>query len=252
MPIQNSGSISLLDIANEFGGAAPHSLSEYYGAAGGIPASGAIQLDDFYGASAAFTFTLTSNTQQGNIRTLAVAGGWDGSSSLVFVIDTNVVVWSDNVSIAALTTGTNFPNGLTIVNKGKIMGRGGDGPTTETGTGQAGGPAIELNVPVTINNSQGYIGGGGGGGSGPFAGAGAGGGLTPYVHPSFTSADTGESNTVTRVPAASIAQVPLNSNGVQDGRYGTNSYNLQTITMRPVGSSGGGNGGFLRSTDIFI
>lgn len=252
MPIQNSGSISLLDIANEFGGTAPHSLSEYYGAAGGIPASGTIQLDDFYGASAAFTFTLTSNTQQGNIRTLAVDGGWDGSSNLIFVINTNVVVWSDNVSIAALTTGTNFPNGLTIVNKGKIMGRGGNGPTSLEGAGQAGGPAIELNVPVTIDNSQGYIGGGGGGGSGAFAGAGAGGGLTPYVEPSFTAANTAQTNNTTLVPTASLAQVPINSPGVQDGRYLTNSYNKATINMRPVASTGGGNGGLFRTTDIFF
>lgn len=63
MTLQKSGPISILDIANEFGGSAPHSLSEYY--AGGayvpagtknkdgilIPSSGAITLEIFYGAS---------------------------------------------------------------------------------------------------------------------------------------------------------------------------------------------------------
>jgi len=264
MPIQNSGSISLLDIANEFGGSAPHSLSEYYGAASGIPASGSIQLDDFYGASAAFTYTLTSNTQQGNIRTLAVNGGWDGSSNLVFVIDTNVVVWSDNTSIAALTTGTNFPNGLTIVNKGKIMGRGGNSTDTafyDVGgfvidatarPGYAGGPAIELNVPVTIDNSQGYIGGGGGGGGGMYAGAGAGGGLSPYTG-NFGGARVNQNTSATWNLPANTAQVPLNTNGTQlSSNAQTESYTAQVLQAYTTNSTGGGNGGAFGAGDFFI
>ena len=52
MPLQSSGAISLNDIANEFGGSTPHSISEYYGAASGIPSSGQISFSQFYGASA--------------------------------------------------------------------------------------------------------------------------------------------------------------------------------------------------------
>jgi hypothetical protein len=52
MALQGTGQISLLDIATEFGGTAPHSLSEFYDAAGGIPASGEITMADFYGTSA--------------------------------------------------------------------------------------------------------------------------------------------------------------------------------------------------------
>jgi hypothetical protein len=52
MALQSSGAISLQNIATEFGGTAPHSISEYYGVAAGIPASGAIDFADFYGASA--------------------------------------------------------------------------------------------------------------------------------------------------------------------------------------------------------
>lgn len=264
MPIQNSGSISLLDIANEFGGSAPHSLSEYYSAAGGIPASGTIQIDDFYGASAAFTFTLTSNTQQGNIRTLAVNGGWDGSSKLIFVINTNVVVWSDNTSIAALTTGTNFPNGLTIVNKGKIMGRGGNatntaldvsnlfGIDTTARPGFAGGPALELNVPVTINNSQGYIGGGGGGGAGSYGGGGAGGGLTPITG-TFTGATSNVNTSKTYTLPANTAQVPLNTNGTQLYSDAQNdSYTATVLQGYATNSTGGGNGGATGFGDFFI
>lgn len=49
MPLQSSGIISLSDVAGEFGGSTPHSLSEYYGAASGVPGSGTISLSDFYG-----------------------------------------------------------------------------------------------------------------------------------------------------------------------------------------------------------
>lgn len=37
MALPNQGPISLADIAAEFGGSTPHSLSEYYGVAPGIP-----------------------------------------------------------------------------------------------------------------------------------------------------------------------------------------------------------------------
>ena len=50
MPIPGSGQVSLNDIATEFGGDAPHALSEYHGK-GNAPSSGEIQIAaDFYGA----------------------------------------------------------------------------------------------------------------------------------------------------------------------------------------------------------
>ena len=51
MALQSSGRITLNDIAVEFGGNTPHNLSEYYGAASGIPGSGTIKFSDFYGKS---------------------------------------------------------------------------------------------------------------------------------------------------------------------------------------------------------
>lgn len=59
MPLQTSGAISLLDIANEFGGGTPHFISEYYRNGGlvptnayntNIPTSGTIAFSNFYGA----------------------------------------------------------------------------------------------------------------------------------------------------------------------------------------------------------
>lgn len=63
MALPSSGPLSINDIAAEFGGSTPHSLSEYYNAAPGIPASGTIAIDDFYGASSPLaTYSLTSDT----------------------------------------------------------------------------------------------------------------------------------------------------------------------------------------------
>lgn len=54
MALANTGPLSLSDIQTEFGGSDPISLSEYYAAATGVPASGTISISDFYGTSAAF------------------------------------------------------------------------------------------------------------------------------------------------------------------------------------------------------
>ena len=52
MALQTSGAISMYQIAQEFGGGSnPISLSEYYGAAPGIPTSGTISISNFYGAN---------------------------------------------------------------------------------------------------------------------------------------------------------------------------------------------------------
>lgn len=59
MALPSSGQISLNDIATEFGGTAPHALSEYY-SKGNAPASGEIQLaQDFYGTSSGISFSAT-------------------------------------------------------------------------------------------------------------------------------------------------------------------------------------------------
>lgn len=53
MALQTSGKISHADIKGEFGGSGAIGLSDYYGAASGIPTSGTIKESDFYGKSAA-------------------------------------------------------------------------------------------------------------------------------------------------------------------------------------------------------
>lgn len=62
MALPTSGVLSLSDIAGEFGGAVPHSLSEYYagglyvpagtsGTNGPVPSAGTISIEDFYGTA---------------------------------------------------------------------------------------------------------------------------------------------------------------------------------------------------------
>lgn len=77
MALQTSGQISLQNIATEFGGTAPHGLTEYYAAAAGIPASGEISIQDFYGASAITNWTsdITKGQQTAQYVT------WRGYSS---------------------------------------------------------------------------------------------------------------------------------------------------------------------------
>jgi len=51
MATPSTGSISMAQIAAEFGGTAPHSLDEYYGVASGVPSSGTIDFNSLRGKS---------------------------------------------------------------------------------------------------------------------------------------------------------------------------------------------------------
>ena len=106
MALQSSGAISLANIQTEFGGSNPIGLNEYYDAADGIPASGTISLEDFYGTSAftatvatggsittvgdykvhtftgSGTFTITTLGTNTDVEYLVVAGGGGGGASI--------------------------------------------------------------------------------------------------------------------------------------------------------------------------
>ncbi len=113
-------------------------------------------------------------------------------------VNGGVTVGSTSVLTAAWNTGAGWALGssLRLVNYGVIAGRSGQGGgggwsparggTKNGSDGSAGGPAIRLGWPITIDNSGGYIFGGGGGGGGGgaaddgganfFSGGGGGGG----------------------------------------------------------------------------
>jgi len=174
MALQTSGQISLKNIADEFGDTAPHSMSEFYGAASGVPTSGAISIGNFYGISSAYAFTktLSSSVQNYNLRSDLLANGWDGVTPVnaTITINPGVYVWTDSTSSAAFSTGSIVSDSIiNIINQGYIMGKGGEGGGVKASVifwPQAGGPAMDISYPITIDNtySSAYIGGGGGGG----------------------------------------------------------------------------------------
>lgn len=99
--------------------------------------------------------------------------------------EANVYVFENTATISAATQGGwalqtgSFPAGSTlkIINRGSIRGGGGEGgkgAQTPAADGGAGGTALILNFPTTIDNTSGTIRGGGGGGGGAYT-AGAGG-----------------------------------------------------------------------------
>lgn len=85
MTLQSSGPISLANVQTEFGGSNPISISEYYGAASGVPSSGTISLSNFYGKS---SYTPPSEVKRqfftndsGNINTWSVSWSTSGLQS---------------------------------------------------------------------------------------------------------------------------------------------------------------------------
>tara|TARA_R100000329_G_scaffold86009_1_gene72631 strand:+ start:805 stop:1683 length:879 start_codon:yes stop_codon:yes gene_type:complete len=171
MALQSSGAITLAQIADEFGGSTPHSLSEYY--RGGsfvtsnntsVPTSGAIDFADFYGAVKQVTAAVTSNTTNRNASTI-FGSNFTTNIPKVLVINSGVEVGASNLSNYAITVPSGMAGTLTIQNAGTLSGAGGDG--SSSGAGGAGGTAIYIaSNNVTVTNTGTIRGGGGGGGKG--------------------------------------------------------------------------------------
>lgn len=109
MALQTSGAISLLNIATEFGGSAPHSLSEYYGASSGIPTSGVISIGNFYGATAYTVPTQPTGTttwlayNSGTVTSPTLDFGPAKSNRYIVAIVTNEE--NKTVSVSSCTIG---------------------------------------------------------------------------------------------------------------------------------------------------
>ena len=108
MALQSSGPIALSEIAAEFGGSAPHALSEYYGD-GNAPSSGEIQLAaDFYGTS--------SNLAQFQItvgkRTIKPTGGGNFDFGMVIPGSNGT---GANTGFGSITSGSNSFGGRNCV-----------------------------------------------------------------------------------------------------------------------------------------
>jgi hypothetical protein len=244
MALPASGAIRMgADIGVELGNTATSMISigaTAPRALAGVP-SGAIRVAaDFYGKASAFSFTISANQQQANLRTLALAAGWNGTSVVTATVNAGVYIWSDVTGIAALTIDGSWPNGVTLINNGYIIGKGGNGGSnlqqnvnTSIKPGGNGGSAMSLSINnlIIVNNSGAFIaGGGGGGGSGGFyspssvswagsGGGGAGGGSGGYTQNTF------------------FVNAP-GGNGGSVGTSGSDGTALEAATS--IGSGGGG------------
>ena len=183
MALTGSGTISLSDIRDEFspGSNTPVSMGDYYRQgtkikakagnntathlAANVPTSGALSLDDYYGAGIGFQFTIASDTTNQNASTIF---GDD------FTLDyPKFIVVNSGVTVGATTTSTyaiNVPSGgtgdITITNNGNIYGKGG------AAGGGTGGDSIFVGTACNIVNNGNLKSGGGGGGNGGTGGNG--------------------------------------------------------------------------------
>jgi hypothetical protein len=180
MPLNSSGPISLIgsitgqSIAKELLLSETAQLSLFDSSVRTLlgVASGPISMFNGYGKSNEYAFTIASNQLNANLRTLAIAAGWDQTTKLIATINSAVYVYSNSTGTPALTVSGSFPNGVTLINNGYILGMGGSGgaggssPSGSGVIGDSGGLALLVQTAVTIDNASGTIGGGGGGGGG--------------------------------------------------------------------------------------
>lgn len=268
-----TGTASLLDIQDEFGGSNPIGFDEYRGVGPG-PSSGAISIDDFRGASNNFTFAITANQTNANLRTLAVAAGWNQSAAVIATINSGVIITGSVAanSTAALTINGAWAGGVTLINNGTIRGRGGNGGRSAgynstrgaitSGGGAAGGRALLVSVACTIQNNgaiQGGAGGGGGGGAKSFSGqtnntqwhgssggGGGGGGWSSLSNSAGGAASISNYgfNSSNRRPGSAGAGGSYNAYGA-GGASGLNSTGSTNTVVAQVRGGAGGRGGNL-------
>ena len=236
MALPSSGAIKLSDVNVELGlgsttqrGLGQASTRTLYGVA-----SGAIRLAaDGYGKANEFTFSITSNQTNYNLRTAALAAGWPGTAKVVATVSPGVYIYGNSTGTPGLTIDGAWPGGVALVNNGYILGQGGNGGTGQNGLtysasnspGASGGTALSVSTPTSITNN-GTIGGGGGGGGG--------GGRAPWCDFFDTSWGGG---------GGGGGQTGLNNSS---GGSGGNSYSQQSRGASPGGTgtyTGAGGGG---------
>ena len=242
MAIKSSGSLSMVtDIVGEFGGTAPHGLKEYYRGGGAVPnstpnnsvpTSGVISFKNFYGAQDVIVMSSGAIVNgRSNRKQISVSSFI--SSGEVLEIPANFYVWSDSISTAALTI--DIP--CTVINRGFIMGRGGNGAVHSVSNAQNGGPAIRVTSSgVTIRNESGaFIGGGGGGGG---AGNWQGGGGNQYGTGNRAGGGGGAGG-----GAGGLGSFPYFNNIIYGGAGGAIGASGGNGSGAGGGAGGGGSGG---------
>lgn len=170
------------------------------------------------------SYTLTANAQEIVVSDYIGSGG-------TLTIDSDVYVWSDDINVPAITVDI---DSAAILNKGYIIGRGGDGGY-RADNAEDGGDAIKIlgnTGTIIFNQNDAFIAGGGGGGAGApdnpndqgHGGGGAGGG---HGGGQLTDLEGG----------AGGAPGENGANGGDGGNFGP------SVGIAYGGSAGGGGGG---------
>lgn len=267
MALNNSGPISLR------GTTAGQSIQQELGLSGqislldsavrtlaGVPTGPVTMPTNFYGKANAFVFnqTISSNTNDYNLRNAAIAAGWDQVLALnaTVTINPGVFVGSSSTGSAAFQTGSSFPAGstLSIINNGSIVGRGGNGGSAQNLNGSAGGGGGGV-----INGSPGTpgtaVGNAGAAGTNTAGGAGGAGIQFSQNQPTGINANY-NGTTGTNGGLALLVQyaTSVTNNGTIGGGGGGGGGGSGTYRFLPqnqifiVGCGAGGNGGGLGST----
>jgi len=214
-----------------------------------------MSFSEWYGATAETVMSSAGNVngqaqrQEITVSTFISSGG-------TLRIPSNIWVWSDDNTVAAMTI--DIP--CTIINEGKIIGKGGRGG--HGNTYNYGGPAIKINSGVsgvTITNASGaYIAGGGSGGAslassgGGGAGGGPGGGYSVgAVSAAAGGSETGEGGTLNAAGERGwdpYAEYQFNACGRGGGAGGGGGGSIGTPGVSQKPRLGGGGGRILPGT----
>lgn len=211
--------------------------------------------------SSDFTFTISTNQTNANLRTLAINAGWGGNAKVKCTINSGIIVSSNSTATPGLTVDGSFPNGVELINNGTIAGMGGAGGNGAYRTGAApgtvvnataggnGGTALAVSVALTLDNVGTIAGGGGGGGGGGtsytndysagdlyWGGGGGGGGRTGSTN---SSGGTGGVPTATGTNYAGN-----NGTAGTSSAAGTGGINPVPYGDTNVGVTGGNGGGW--------
>jgi len=166
MALQASGAISLDDMHVEVGGTSGTTCSlndADIRALIDVGDSGQQSIQQYYGQSSETSLPTGGSQINGQVQLKQITASSYISSGGTLRIPSNMWVWSDSRTVAALIIDIS----CTVINDGKIIGKGGAGGQYPGAGRTTGGPAISVTASgVTITNSSGaYIAGGGGGGA---------------------------------------------------------------------------------------
>tara|TARA_B100000427_G_scaffold217069_1_gene181270 strand:- start:861 stop:1757 length:897 start_codon:yes stop_codon:yes gene_type:complete len=89
MTLPASGTLSMSQIAAEFGGSTPHSLSEYYIGYEGIPASGTIAFSDLRGTTKFDVLPIRNTSGVNNFDTAGTGLRTDSTANMIFAMPMN-------------------------------------------------------------------------------------------------------------------------------------------------------------------